>query len=80
MKCKQICVAIVLNVLLVVPAYAGVNFKSQYCNGQDYAGNDGNKYPHLHCGKDFLVFSESKNDHKYLAKEMTFIANGRVLL
>ncbi|NGZ08543.1 MAG: hypothetical protein CV088_04030 [Nitrospira sp. LK70] len=68
MKLKQACIAVLLNLLLVGVAYAGVNFKSQYCNGQDYVGNDGNKYPHLHCGKDFLVFSESKNNHKYLGK------------
>lgn len=70
MKLRRACIAILflLNVLLVVDAYAGVNFKKDYCNGQDYVGNAGNKYPHLHCGKDFLVFSESKNDHKYLGQ------------
>lgn len=44
------------------PAFA-VNYKKAYCGGQDYVGNAGGKYPHLHCGKDFFTLSRSKSDH-----------------
>lgn len=44
------------------PAFA-VNYKTAYCGGNDYVGNVGGKYPHLHCGKDFFTLSRSKSDH-----------------
>ncbi len=44
------------------PAFA-VNYKKDYCGGEDYVGNAGSKYPHLHCGKDFLTLSRSGSDH-----------------
>jgi hypothetical protein len=53
---------------VLIPAAAVANYKTQYCGGVEYVGQaDGNKYPHLHCNKDYLTFSYSKNNHKNLA-------------
>ena len=53
---------------VLIPAAAVANYKTQYCGGVEYVGQaDGNKYPHLHCNKDYLTFSYSKNNHRNLA-------------
>jgi hypothetical protein len=52
----------------LIPEMAWADYKKDYCGGVEYVGQDaGNKYPHLHCGKDFLAFSYSPNSHKNLA-------------
>ena len=43
-----------------------VNYKKDYCGNQDYVGNNGNKYPHLHCDKSFLTLSRSSTKHDKL--------------
>lgn len=52
---------------LLAPISAHANYAKDNCGGQEYLGNEGSKYPHLHCGKDFLTLSRSKNDHINLA-------------
>ncbi len=54
-------IALVLAALVLVSA--AVNFKKQYCGNQEYVGNPGHKYPHLHCGKNFLTLSRDSNRH-----------------
>jgi hypothetical protein len=49
---------------LLTPGLAhAVNYKNQFCSQQDYVGNAGNKYPHLHCGKSIFTLSRSRSDH-----------------
>ena len=59
---KTILVLCIVSLLLPTAALAG-NYKKAYCGNKEYLGNPGKKYPHLHCGKDFLTFSESAKKH-----------------
>ena len=61
---------IVLSLVILVLAILteAVNFKKDYCGNQDYVGNNGNKYPHLHCGKSFLTLSRSRKRHNNLQR------------
>ena len=43
------------------------NYKKDYCGNQEYVTR-GDRYPHLHCDKDFIVLSNSKSDHDDLAR------------
>ena len=54
-------------VILVLTSCADVvNYKKDYCGNEEYVGNNGNKYPHLHCGRNFLTLSRSKTNHNNL--------------
>jgi hypothetical protein len=54
--------AIAVIAILPVTALA-VDYKKTYCGKQDYVGNTGAKYAHLHCGKSFFTLSRGKKDH-----------------
>jgi hypothetical protein len=59
----------------LVPGIAWADYKKDYCGGVEYVGqDDGNKYPHLHCGKNFLTFSYAANSYKNLAQN-SIVAN-----
>ncbi|QJR15127.1 hypothetical protein [Usitatibacter palustris] len=51
---------------LAVSASASANFKKTYCGNVEYVGNPGNTYPHLHCDKDFVTYSDTKTKHRNL--------------
>jgi len=51
-----------LSVLLTTTALA-VNYKKDYCGNQEYVGNTGSRYAHLHCGKDFFTLSKTSSNH-----------------
>ncbi len=53
----------VLTTLTLFLLAAGVNIKKKNCGNQEYVGNSGGNYPHLHCDKDFLTLSEGPNQH-----------------
>ena len=48
--------AIFVLALFVLSAEA-VNYKREYCDGEEYVGNEGREKPHIHCGKDFFTMS-----------------------
>ncbi len=60
-------IALVLAALVLVSE--AVNFKKQYCGNHEYVGNRGHKYPHLHCGKNFLTLSRESNRHTGLIEK-----------
>ncbi len=66
----KIFVTIVAFTSLLLIAEA-VNFKKDYCGNQEYVGNAGGRYPHMHCGKSFLTFSQSKSNHNNLQGRCT---------
>lgn len=39
------------------------NYKKDYCGGNEYVGNAGGKYPHIHCTKTVFTLSRSKTNH-----------------
>ena len=43
------------------------SLKKDYCSNQEFYTNtgadDGSRYPHLHCGKNFLTYSASSSKH-----------------
>ena len=43
-----------------------VNIKKTYCGNNEFLGNRPNKYPHLHCGKNFITFSRGRFKHDNL--------------
>ena len=51
---------------LLVLATEAVNIKKKYCGNDEYVGNLGSKYPHLHCGKNFITLSKGKKSHNNL--------------
>ncbi len=62
-----------MNILLVLTFLvsflllaSAINYKKDYCDNEEYVGNSGHKYPHLHCGKKFLTLSRNKNRHNNL--------------
>lgn len=54
---------IAIAAIAIVPMTALANYKKDYCGNQDYVGNTGAKYAHLHCGKSFFTLSRSAKDH-----------------
>ena len=44
-------------------AFASSNYQKDYCDKEEYVGNPGGKYPHLHCTKDVFTLSRSATDH-----------------
>lgn len=57
-------IALAVTVLAVAfLAAEAVNIKKTYCNNEEYIGNRGGKYPHLHCGKSFITLSKTKTNH-----------------
>jgi len=57
-------IVLILALLVTLPTAAfALNYKKDYCGNQDYVGNTGAKYPHMHCGKSFFTLSRSGNDH-----------------
>lgn len=64
---KYISTAVYLTVVLILlfKETAAVDYRKEYCNGQDFIGNNGvaYSYPHLHCGSDFFVLSLAYHGH-----------------
>lgn len=56
-------IAVAFSLSMIIPSVSSANLKSTYCGGKEYLGNPGNVYPHLHCDKDFIVYSKSKGNH-----------------
>eukprot|EP01040_Poterioochromonas_malhamensis_P007687 gene7687-8302_t len=54
-------------IFVVIAMIEAINPKKDYCKGQEYVPV-GSVYPHLHCDKDFLVYSVSKNNHDDLIR------------
>ena len=42
------------------------NQKRDIANNREYVGNDPDKYPHLHFGDDFAIYSKGQRSHKNL--------------
>ncbi|CDG81653.1 hypothetical protein [Janthinobacterium agaricidamnosum] len=63
---KKILACAILSLSFTPAAYAD-DYKKSYCSNQEYV-TQGSKYPHLHCAKDFYVYSESSSNHKYMAQ------------
>ncbi len=57
---------LILSVLVALMLTVEANYKKTYCHNQDYVGNTGSRYPHLHCGKTFLTLSRSSSKHDNL--------------
>jgi hypothetical protein len=55
--------AAALSLFVLIPSVSYADLKSTYCGGKEYLGNPGNKYPHLHCGKDFITYSKKSDNH-----------------
>ncbi len=60
----------IMKTLLVITVLASllllanaVNYKKEFCGNQEYVGNPGSKYPHLHCGKGHLTVSRTHKQH-----------------
>ena len=51
------------------------NYKKDIANNREYVGNDPDKYPHLHFGDDFAVYSEGRRSHKYLQNNRQEVNN-----
>ena len=69
-------IALVLTALtLFVLAAEAVNIKKKYCGNQEYVGNPGSKYPHLHCGKSFITLSKAKKNHNNLQGKCNVVKN-----
>lgn len=52
---------VVMAVTMSTAAFA--NYKKDYCGNQDYVGNTGARYAHLHCGKSFFTLSKTSTSH-----------------
>ena len=65
---------VVAVVVILALAAEAINFKKDYCHNQDYVGNPGSRYPHLHCGKSFLTLSRSKSQHDNLQGRCSKVA------
>ena len=48
---------------------SGINYRAKYAHNKEYVGNPGYKYPHIHIGKDFIVYSKGRRDHVELHKD-----------
>lgn len=59
-----------LIALAVTAQTAQANLKKDYCSNQTYytdsGADDGNTYPHLHCGKNFLTYSSGSNHYNFV--------------
>lgn len=63
----KLLIVCVLFVCIVATVRAkAINYKKKYCANNDYIGNAGSKYPHLHCDKTHLTLSRGKNIHDNL--------------
>jgi len=65
-KSLQLCALAAVGLTQMALVHAE-NYKKDYCGNAVYV-TAGAKYPHLHCDKDFFVYSASKNDHKDLGR------------
>jgi hypothetical protein len=67
MKPSMLVVVVAICVSFILPTGVAdatkTNFKKDYCEQQEYLGNDGGKYPHLHCKKDAFSFAASEKQH-----------------
>ena len=45
-----------------------INYRAKYAHNKEYVGNPGYKYPHIHSGKDFIVYSKGRHDHVKIHK------------
>ena len=68
-----ICCLIVIVVLSFTDLSEGKRRKKfgiyNKANNEKYIGNPGNKYPHIHRDKDFIVYSKGRHDHVELHKD-----------
>ena len=62
-----ICCLIIIVVSSVTGLSEGknseINYRAKYAHNKEYVGNPGHKYPHIHSGKDFIVYSKGRHDH-----------------
>jgi hypothetical protein len=65
-KSLQLCALAIVG-FTQLPAAQADNYKKDYCGNETYV-TAGAKYPHLHCDKDFLVYSADKSNHKDLGR------------
>jgi hypothetical protein len=59
---KRILLVVALLMTLSTTAFAA-NYKRDYCGNQEYVGNTGARYPHLHCGSNFFTLSRTGSNH-----------------
>lgn len=55
-----------LLLLLAAASLAEANWKKQYCGDNAYLPIGTKGYPHLHCHKNFMVYSVSKKNKVYM--------------
>jgi len=65
-KSLQFCALAVVGLTQMAAVHAE-NYKKDYCGNKEFVTLE-SKYPHLHCDKDFFVYSASKKDHKDLGR------------
>lgn len=58
---KRMMAFLIASMVFATPAFA--NYKKDYCGNQDYVGNTGARYAHLHCGKNFFTLSKTRTNH-----------------
>ena len=65
MKCISTAVYLIVVLILLFKETAAVDYRKEYCNGQEFIGNNGvaYSYPHLHCGSNFFVLSLAYHGH-----------------
>ena len=56
-------VKLLLLIIFLSIVAANANYKKTYCHSKEFIPTTQNKYPHLHCGKRFLTYSNQSNDH-----------------
>ena len=52
---------------------------SRVIQGKDIFVPSNNKYPHVHIGPDYVVYSKGSNNHMYMVERGGQVQNGRVL-
>ncbi|PLY42103.1 hypothetical protein CSZ94_12030 [Janthinobacterium sp. ROICE36] len=80
MKTKIMAVTFVLAALTVAGSAHADDYKKNYCSNQAYVAG-ASKYPHLHCDKDFFVYSSSSSKHTDMARgDVQYCSNTRAVL
>ena len=62
---KLVTIIVIIVLLLLLSSAAAVDYREEYCRGNEYVGNGGvaYSYPHLHCGSNFFVLSRPDGGH-----------------
>ena len=61
-------IALLVMALCVLSTEA-FSYKKQYCDNEEYVGNEGSKKPHVHCGKNFFTMSWSDGHDNLVTKD-----------